>query len=250
MGKYLKYIKRQWANISFTRKTDVVLQQPVVSFTFDDVPVSAFTNGARILSGHNFSGTFYLSLGLMNGADPATRFTVAQIKDALVQKHEMGCHTFSHTDLHDTPFSAGSADILKNKEAAQSLLPDLTFRNFSYPFGSQTRAIKMFLSRQYRSARGIGEGINTRNTDIYNLKTVKLYEKRHTPDYIFAKIKEASECGGWLILYTHDVQDNPSEYGCSPAYLEAVAQKCAEEKIKVLTINEALNLIENSTHES
>jgi peptidoglycan/xylan/chitin deacetylase (PgdA/CDA1 family) len=49
MGKYMKFIRRKWANISFSKKMEIRLDQPVVSFTFDDAPSSAFNNGGAIL---------------------------------------------------------------------------------------------------------------------------------------------------------------------------------------------------------
>ena len=40
---------------------------PIVSFTFDDAPPSAATNGAAILEEFGLRGTFYLSGGWLGG---------------------------------------------------------------------------------------------------------------------------------------------------------------------------------------
>lgn len=246
MRRLLKFIRRKWANVSFTKKFDVKLDRPVVSFTFDDAPISAFLNGGSALSKFGFGGTFYISLSLMNGADPETRFTAQQLKDSVAQHNELGCHTWGHTDLYRITFEKGKADIEKNQTEIQALVPDYTLRNFSYPFGSQTLPIKKYVSTRFRSARGIEEGINTDDTDMYNLKTVKLYEKKYPLAYIFNKIKEAQENNGWLIFYTHDVDEKYTDWGCSPAYFETVVAECAKRGITVATIDEALNLIGNS----
>ncbi|MCB0575924.1 MAG: polysaccharide deacetylase family protein [Saprospiraceae bacterium] len=245
MKRYIKYIRRKWANISFSRNIDIQLREPIVSFTFDDAPISAFVNGGRILKKYSVSGTFYISLSLMGGEDPSTRFTEQHLKDSIAAHNEIGCHTYGHTELYKVPFLDGKADIEKNQEEIKKIIPNLTLHNFSYPFGSQTQPIKRFIGERFKSARGIEEGINNEHADVLNLKTVKLYEKRHPLDYIFQKIREVKQNNGWLIFYTHDVQDDPTEWGCTPAYFEAVVQKCAEEKIKVLTVNNALNQIEN-----
>jgi peptidoglycan/xylan/chitin deacetylase (PgdA/CDA1 family) len=230
---------------------DIKLEKPVISFTFDDAPVSAFLNGGGILSKFGFGGTFYISLSLMSGPDPETRFTLPQLKNAIAQHHELGCHTYSHMDLAKTASAIGIADIEKNQAEMQTLVPDAEFRNFSYPFGSQTRPIKKYTSTRFRSSRGIEEGINAIGTDLCNLKTVKLYEGKYPLEYIFQKIKEAEETKGWLIFYTHDVDEKYTDWGCSPAYFEAVVQECARRNITVATIDQALNLIEgNSKHES
>ncbi|MCB8835211.1 polysaccharide deacetylase family protein, partial [Escherichia coli] len=39
----------------------IPVSRPVVSFTFDDVPDTALTNGARILEDHGVRGTFYIA---------------------------------------------------------------------------------------------------------------------------------------------------------------------------------------------
>ena len=250
INRLVKFIRRKWANISFSKKADIKPKKPIVSFTFDDAPVSAFLNGGSILSKFGFGGTFYVSLSLMSGPDPETRFTVEHLKNAIAQSHEIGGHTYSHMDLSKTTAKIGIADMQKNREELASLIPGAEIHNFSYPFGSQTRPLKKYASTCYRSARGIEEGINAEGTDLYNLKTVKLYEHKHPLEYIFRKLNEAEKNNGWLIFYTHDVDDKYTDWGCSPAYFEAIVQECAKRGITVATINEALNLIENTKYES
>lgn len=246
IARYVKFIRREWANISFSKKIDINLSKPVISFTFDDAPISAFINGDSILAKFGFGGTFYISLSLMNGPEPETRFTVSHLKNAVAQHSELGCHTYGHIDLSKTTTIKGIADIEKNQELMHTLLPDTEFRNFSYPFGSETRPIKKYASNRFRSARGIVEGINNGPTDLCNLKTVKLYEGKHSLNFIFDKISEAEKNNGWLIFYTHDVDEKFTDWGCSPAYFEAVVEECAKRGITVATVNEALNLIEHA----
>ncbi|GAB4490556.1 MAG: oligosaccharide deacetylase HfsH [Saprospiraceae bacterium] len=250
LTRYIKFIRRKWANLSFSKKMDIKLPKPVVSFTFDDAPVSAFVNGGGILAKFGFGGTFYISLSLMNGPDPETRFTIEHLKTAIAQHSELGCHTYSHMDLSKTSAAKGIADIEQNQQQLDNLLPGETFKNFSYPFGSETLPLKKYASKRFRSARGIEEGINLEGTDLCNLKTVKLYEGKYPLEYLFEKLSEAEKNNGWLIFYTHDVDENYTDWGCSPTYFEAVVHECAKRGITVATINQALNLIENKTHES
>ena len=44
---------------------------PLVSFTFDDVPASAYINGAAILEQHDMRGTFYIAAGICGTMDDA-----------------------------------------------------------------------------------------------------------------------------------------------------------------------------------
>ncbi len=245
MKRYQKYIRRKWASISYKRPIDLRLNEPVISFTFDDAPGSAFVNGGNILSKYGMCGTFYISLSLMHDIDPSVRFTADHVRGAIERNHEIGCHTYGHTELYTVSLEKGMEDIDKNQLEMQNIAPGTKLENFSYPFGSQTRPIKKFISNRFRSARGIEEGINGSRTDMFNLRSVKLYEHRNSLEYIFQKIEAARESKAWLIFYTHDVREDHTEWGCSPAYFEAVVKKCMEEKIKVLTINEAINHIES-----
>ena len=42
---------------------------------------------------------------------------------------------------------------------------------------------------------------------------------------------------GWIIFYTHDVAEQPSEWGCTPAQLEAVVGYAAQ-RLPVLPVRD------------
>ncbi len=72
-------------------------ETPIVSFTFDDIPKSAATTGARLLEDHDARGTFYVSGGLVGTASSDWAAADAQdIVELHRHGHEIGCHTFSH----------------------------------------------------------------------------------------------------------------------------------------------------------
>jgi peptidoglycan/xylan/chitin deacetylase (PgdA/CDA1 family) len=241
--RFQKLVKRAWADIAFARRVDVRLEVPLVSFTFDDAPASAFVQGGGILSDHGYAGTFYVALSLMNSPEVDKNFTQEHLETALRRGHELGCHTYGHIDLSDTDGTDARRDIEMNGIRMQSRIPGFRFNNFSYPFGAQSAGIKRFISTKYRSARGISAGVNGTGTDLYNLKAVKLYEHKYPLSYIFKQMDAAEAQGGWLILYTHDVDKNPTPYGCSPAYFEAVARECARRNTAVRSVDAALNQI-------
>ncbi len=73
---------------------------PLVSFTFDDVPDSAYTNGAAVLEQHGVRGTFYIATGTLGAADSHWRVIGRDQVRALHERgHEIGCHTFSHVGV-------------------------------------------------------------------------------------------------------------------------------------------------------
>jgi len=246
MGRLQKYIKRKWANISFVKEVEIKLGAPIVSFTFDDSPASSFDNGGQILSKYGFPATYYVSLSLLDAPVVEGGFQANNLLQAVNNKHELACHTYGHIELSNTPQHHIKADIKQNQKAIYKILPNLKIKNFSYPFGEQTKEAKQYFSTKFRSARGISDGINAGRTDLLNLKACKLYENRMPLMSIFSKIDEACKCNGWLIFYTHDVAEPYSDFGCSPQFLEAIADEIARREISVLTINDALNKIEKN----
>jgi peptidoglycan/xylan/chitin deacetylase (PgdA/CDA1 family) len=73
---------------------------PVVSFTFDDVPDSAYLNGAAILEDHGIRGTFYIAGGTCGTQEEYWRVIDQEQVGALHDAgHEIGCHTFSHINV-------------------------------------------------------------------------------------------------------------------------------------------------------
>ncbi|HLI20508.1 MAG TPA: polysaccharide deacetylase family protein, partial [Stellaceae bacterium] len=76
------------------------LREPVVSFSFDDFPRSALTEGGRILKQAGWVGT-YFTAGSFCGRtiDGTEYFTREDVLRAAEEGHEIACHTFSHLRL-------------------------------------------------------------------------------------------------------------------------------------------------------
>lgn len=239
-----KLVKRTWAGIAFRANMEVRLPQPLVSFTFDDVPASGFEQGGGILTKYGYAGTFYISLGFHQACVAGVCFETHHLERALENHHELACHTFGHIELSRTPLQEAARNLQKNRDIFNGLFPGHSLSNFSYPFGEQTAGVKKYLSQAYRSARGGEMGINVGSVDRFNLKAIRLYEERYSLDQIFSQLDKAEEGKGWLIFYTHDVQPNPTPWGCTPDYFEAVVREVARRKIKVKTIDNALKFIE------
>lgn len=245
MEKYIKFLKREWANWAFHKSIQLPLQEAVVSFTFDDAPHSAFSAGGEILKRYGFCGTYYIALTFLDDEqEREASFSKQDLEQALLHGHELACHTYEHIDLSKTNLLDSIKDIKKNGKVFQELFPNHSLRNFSYPFGAETLAIKKFLGQEFRSARGIGHGLNTGKVDLANLKTVKLYRDRFSTQEIAKHIQQAIARRAWLIFYTHDVELEPSRYGCTPTYFETVVKQCATAGVRVLTIDKTLDLIE------
>src|SRR5437868_1211537 len=103
---------------SYRRQLVIGAQEPVVSFTFDDFPRSAWLTGGAILQRFGAAGTYYVSLGLLDKETPTGRICVAGDLAALVEQgHELGCHTFSHCHSWETEPQAFEDSVLENRAA-------------------------------------------------------------------------------------------------------------------------------------
>src|SRR3954453_1915913 len=98
MGSRLSALKARVSNRLardfFGTPLHLPADQPMVSFTFDDVPESAATIGAPMLEQQGGRGTFYVSGGLVNrwsGDWNENGANDEQVMRGLRKGHELGC---------------------------------------------------------------------------------------------------------------------------------------------------------------
>jgi peptidoglycan/xylan/chitin deacetylase (PgdA/CDA1 family) len=214
---------------------------PMVSFTFDDLPKSAATIGAQILEAHDARGTFYVSGGLVGAASPHWPTGTAEDIVALHEKgHEIGCHTFSHKRTCDLDAESLTEEIARNRRYFRSLNASIEVENFAYPFGYGSYVRKRQLKKTFQSCRSIVPGVNSGAVDLQFLRATPLIDLRVDTAAIERMFDQAITTNGWLIFYTHDVADEPSPYGCSPALMNHALEAAARRNIPVLNMAEAL----------
>jgi peptidoglycan/xylan/chitin deacetylase (PgdA/CDA1 family) len=217
---------------------------PLVSFTFDDVPASAFTNGAAILEQHDARGTFYIASGILGDMDAHWRVIDRdQVRALYDHGHEIGCHTFSHVRVDKLDARVMDEECRRNGEALRELCPDIEITNFCYPFGRVSLPRKRQLEGRFDSCRGIYEGINAGIVDLALLRVIELYDRTLSRDKLERVLRETRERNGWLIFYTHDVAETPSWIGCSPRLLRETVAAVQAENMRCLPIREALTTI-------
>ncbi|MCB0656583.1 MAG: polysaccharide deacetylase family protein [Saprospiraceae bacterium] len=235
-----KLIRRGIATQMYSKKHFVDLKGPIVSITFDDSFGCTFENAGKVLADRGMFGTFYVSFSFLKNQNEQPSFQIEHLEKVIRQGHEIGCHTYDHIDLSKTRFKNAIQDILNNQKHLDRYFPQMKFRNFSYPFGAETYMVKKFIGNRFLTARGNRPGMNVGTCDMANLKSIKLYENKYTLDDIREKLDQAIEKKAWLIFHTHDVQENYSQYGCSPGYLDKVLYACQERRIPVRSIHQAL----------
>ena len=212
----------------------------VVSFTFDDFPRSAWTLGGAILEQHDRRGTYYAAMGLAGTASRlGPMFALDDLRAAHAHGHEIACHTFSHRDCARAAAPAIAAEIDANTAALSRALGGAAVTDFAYPFGGVSQAAKHALARRFTSCRGTGRGLNRGTADLADLASTSLYSRDFDRDGLCRLIEDAQAEGAWLIFYTHDVADDPSPFGCTPAQFHSIVAYAAE-NATVLPVRDVL----------
>jgi peptidoglycan/xylan/chitin deacetylase (PgdA/CDA1 family) len=218
--------------------------EPLVTFTFDDVPVSAHTTGAAIIEAHGARATFYIATGLLG---QRSEFWSVVGRDEVADLHHRGHEIALHSHLHrPTPLlDAGqvAADLQRNREALRNIHPGIEARNFAYPFGQCTLARKYQLNSLVRSSRSIYAGVNRKVLDLHYLRATELCDARLTSEGLDFYLDQARRSCGWLIFCVHDVSDAPSILGCSRRFLNGALEGAAQRGMRVVTLDAALDLI-------
>lgn len=215
--------------------------EPMVSFTFDDLPRSAVTTGAELLEAHGARGTFYVSGDLVGVETP--HWAAGDAADVLSlhrRGHEIGCHTFSHRRASDLGVASLADEIMRNRAYFRALDNSIEPETFAYPFGYGSFLRKQQLRDQFQTCRGIVPGVNSGEVDLQFLRAIPLIDRQTDRDRIERAFDEAQTNNGWLIFYGHDVADPPSQYGCSPSLLNHALEAAARRKIPAFTMAEAM----------
>lgn len=216
-------------------------EQPMVSFTFDDIPESAASVGAPMLEDFGGLGTFYIAGGLVNRrTDQGKSIDPAGIVDLRRSGHEIACHTFSHQRVIDLDAAMMAAELEQNRRFLEGLDSSIKLENFAYPYGLATVARKRQLTSSFRSARGIVPGVNSGTIDLQFLRSTPLIDKDIDHAGIDRVFDEAVATGGWLIFYTHDVANAPSPWGCTPGLLHHALEAAKRLKMPMVSVAEAL----------
>jgi peptidoglycan/xylan/chitin deacetylase (PgdA/CDA1 family) len=218
--------------------------EPLVSFTFDDAPVSARTNGAAMLDENGIKGTFYVSGGLVNRrTEDWEVLSGDDIVSLHAAGHEIGCHTFSHIRASDHSVDAVRADIERNAAFLHELDPSIRIGNFAYPYGYGSLGAKRALRGHFQSGRSIMAGVNAGQIDLQFLRATPLIDSQLTPGGVERALDVAMAKNGWLIFFTHDVATRPSSYGCSPALLAYAIAAAQSRGIACVSVKEGLRRV-------
>jgi peptidoglycan/xylan/chitin deacetylase (PgdA/CDA1 family) len=226
------------------------LRAPIATISFDDFPRSAWTVGGRILESHGIRGTYFVSAAfspdrLRNGAaygitPGVTYYELDDLAAAYERGHEIGCHTFDHIRAPELTNEALEQSLARNAEFVRHHLGDVIMTSFAFPQGAANVRVKRLASDHFAVCRGTWPGINKGLFDLSLLRAVAIdadFEKKFRLADIIQRAKAEN---AWVVFFTHDVDDHPSTWGCTPKVLDSVVSQLLEQGIEVLPLKNAL----------
>lgn len=214
----------------------------VVSFTFDDAPMSACVAGAAALEAFGVRGTWYIAGGLTDGVEEGIAcHSQAALRGLLAAGHQLGAHSFSHVHMDRLDAAQRREQMDRSGDFLAGLGVDPGTLDFAYPFGGVNVGAKRDAAARYRSSRATGGGTQVGTADLNALRTHRFY--RDEPDGVpyTERLAVAAREGGWLVVNTHDVQDAPGPVGCTRAALERAVRQALDAGCQVLTVAAALD---------
>jgi peptidoglycan/xylan/chitin deacetylase (PgdA/CDA1 family) len=235
-------LRRRLAKLAARRPAQVGLERPMVSFTFDDAPATAAAAGAALLEAGQLRGTYFICAGTLGQEGPMGANVGPEAVARLAQAgHEIACHTFSHLDCGKAPAADIGADVSRNADALQSLgLPAPV--TFAYPFGEVSVQAKQAMGRRFGLLRALHHGLVASGADLNQAPAIGV-EGPDGEAVATRWMDEAQRRKAWVILYTHDVQAAPSQWGCTPQTLGRLIEKALGGGFDVVTVAEGCRRI-------
>ena len=230
-------LRRRLVRLTHRRPLARGPQAPMVSFTFDDAPLTAAEAGARLLEARGARGVFYVSAGLAGTEGPMGRFAQPADYARLAQVgHEIACHTYSHLDCGQASGAAAEDDTARNRTALAEWGAG-PVSHFAYPYGDVAAGPKAALAGRYGVLRALHHGVIEAGTDLNQAPAVGIEgpDGEAIAEHWLARAKARN---AWLILYTHDVRPDPSPWGCTPEALARLIDRAQTSGMEIVTVAE------------
>jgi len=229
-------LRRRMARLMTTRPARLSPDRPLLTVSFDDAPVSAAEAGAAVLERHGARGTYFISAGLAGRESHLGRYTAPEDVTRLAAAgHEIACHTFSHLDCG----KARAADIAAELDASRNALAaaGVSPATFAYPYGDVSPWGKALIDQRFIAGRALHHGLITTGTDLNQAPAVGI-EGADGERVAMDWMRKAADARAWLVLYTHDVRENPSDWGCTPDVLERLVAAAVAQGFEIVTFEQ------------
>ena len=214
-------IRRKAAHLAGAPSAPLPLSRGAISITFDDFPRTAWTEGGAVLAQHGVKGTYYAS-GALCGAsmDDNEQFRDADLQAVSQAGHEVGCHTFDHISALKSPTDVFNRSIEANARFLAERLDGRKATSFAYPYGDVSLGALKAVRARFDSGRLVVGGANGRTFQPLRLKALAFEMRRPEAARWEELVSRAAANREWIVVMTHDVQDQATDFGCTPKMLD------------------------------
>lgn len=218
------------------------VQESIISIGFDDCPASAIETALPMLEAEDWRATIYVACGLCDTVNHLGKhMSLSDVVEVHKRGHEIADHTFSHMSANDVNIDAYLEDIEKNQQTLEALgLP--RSRHFAYPLGHMSPALKRDVSERFLTCRGVITPFGPKQ-DANLLRATRVYSG-HRYQEALNQIEAAKHTPKWLNFFTHDVRENPSEFGCTPKEFQEFVTAVKDSGLRVMTVANAYDAIQ------
>lgn len=213
---------------------------PVLTISFDDVPRSAVTEGARILDQHGAKATWFVSGSFKADDSDGVYFSADDLRGLAREGHEIGCHGFDHLDFQQATPNEIAKDLDRNAAFFDGLGLQ-TARSFAYPYGRATPKAKKLCGERFAVCRSVHPGLCGKIVDVNLLPSYEFYDSCLDIDDVKNLLNQLAKSGGLLSLFSHGVCDTPAYYDCSPSLLQGTLEYASVLGIRILPLNQAID---------
>lgn len=229
------------------RLAPVRLTRGIVSVSFDDFPKSAVAQGAAALEAAGARGAFYAATG-MAGANNhhGAMFEADDLARLREAGHEIGAHTHDHWDCRLAAAGDVVANIERNLAALKAMGHAAPVRSFAFPYGEASPGKKRILEDRFTSLRGVHPGVATRHVDLNLLPAIGFGPDDASIDSVMRGLELAARRRGWVNIFTHDVCDDPTPWGCTPAQLHRILDAARALGLEILPVGETVERLTES----
>ena len=237
-------VRRRLARWHQARPLLAAPRQTRICFTFDDFPKSAADTGAEILDEVGAKGCFYACTGMAGTENHLGKlFDERDLKALTEAGHEIGAHTETHLDCSQAPEDVVLNDIDTNLRRLVEMGHQPIVRQFAWPYGETRKTLKPKLLTRFDAVRGVHAGVNQKGSDLMQLKAMELDASEESIERAAAAIEAGAREPAWIFIFTHDVREQHSAWGTTPAHLRRLARLARDTGAKLQTPSMALDAI-------
>lgn len=217
-------------------------ERGLISFSFDDIPRTAWTEGGAILARYGVRGTYYLGGDLCGGVfEGREQYRRSDVAEILAAGHEVGSHLFHHVSTLGLSAGQMRQEIAANDAFLEEVIgPGFRAQSFAYPYGEVSVTAKWLCSRRFRASRSVRCGLNRSGADRDQLRILaidNIFADETDWSGIFDRIAREK---AWAIVLAHGVDASDHPFSCPPSRLDAAVRGAVEAGLEILPVAEVM----------